>query len=287
LEHWQGTAVGCGPALEITRTFVGQKVGSASLNPAFSKTWKEAAAATVSGQAPIIIDPAEMAVAVSGSVAAVPGFCEGDTPLFLMTGRWNDASMANGVTDWSCPPQALGSCASVTVRYGVVEITLSANNLSSAGASDATGRSWRRGLSHATAPSALEPIASNRMIRRSCREDLKSFPEDVRLVTGYVLYLAQVGSKHPDAKPLRGFGGAGALAFSRSSMTSTATRTGRSTRSSCKGLSSPFMPFRRSRRRGRRRPGQDLELVRRRLRRAEEIHAGMVKARGASNEEEG
>jgi len=176
--------------------------------------------------------------------------------LFLMTGRWNDASMANGVTDWSCPPQALGSCASVTVRYGVVEITLSANNLSSAGASDATGRSWRRGLSHATAPSALEPIASNRMIRRSCREDLKSFPEDVRLVTGYVLYLAQVGSKHPDAKPLRGFGGAGALAFSRSSMTSTATRTGRSTRSSCKGLSSPFMPFRRSRGRGRRRPSR-------------------------------
>ena len=45
----------------------------------------------------------------------------------------------------------------------------------------------------------------------SCREDLKSFPEDVRLVMGYALYLAQVGSKHPDAKPLRGFGGAGVL----------------------------------------------------------------------------
>ena len=45
----------------------------------------------------------------------------------------------------------------------------------------------------------------------SCREDLKSFPEDVRLVMGYALYLAQVGSKHPDAKPLRGFGSAGVL----------------------------------------------------------------------------
>ena len=45
----------------------------------------------------------------------------------------------------------------------------------------------------------------------SCREDLKSFPEDVRRVMGYALYLAQTGGKHPDAKPLRGFGGAGVL----------------------------------------------------------------------------
>ena len=28
---------------------------------------------------------------------------------------------------------------------------------------------------------------------------------------GYALYLAQTGGKHPDAKPLRGFGGAGVL----------------------------------------------------------------------------
>jgi len=45
----------------------------------------------------------------------------------------------------------------------------------------------------------------------SSRADLKSFPEEVRLVMGYALYLAQVGGKHPDAKPLRGFGGAGVL----------------------------------------------------------------------------
>jgi len=28
---------------------------------------------------------------------------------------------------------------------------------------------------------------------------------------GFALYLAQAGGKHPDAKPLRGFGGAGVL----------------------------------------------------------------------------
>jgi phage-related protein len=33
----------------------------------------------------------------------------------------------------------------------------------------------------------------------------------VQDVVGYALYLAQEGGKHPDAKPLRGFGGAGVL----------------------------------------------------------------------------
>jgi phage-related protein len=33
----------------------------------------------------------------------------------------------------------------------------------------------------------------------------------VREAVGYALYLAQAGDKHPDAKPLRGFGGAGVL----------------------------------------------------------------------------
>jgi phage-related protein len=42
-------------------------------------------------------------------------------------------------------------------------------------------------------------------------DDLRSFPEDVKDVVGYALWLAQNGQKHPDAKPLKGFGGAGVL----------------------------------------------------------------------------
>ncbi|MCG6133068.1 MAG: type II toxin-antitoxin system RelE/ParE family toxin [Nostoc sp. LLA-1] len=42
-------------------------------------------------------------------------------------------------------------------------------------------------------------------------EDLKDFPEDVQQVVGYALYLAQCGEKHPSAKPLQGFKGAGVL----------------------------------------------------------------------------
>jgi phage-related protein len=45
----------------------------------------------------------------------------------------------------------------------------------------------------------------------SSLEDLKGFPEDVRQAVGYALYLAQSGEKHPSAKPLKGFKGAGVL----------------------------------------------------------------------------
>jgi phage-related protein len=45
----------------------------------------------------------------------------------------------------------------------------------------------------------------------SSREDLKQFPSEVQDVMGFALYLAQLGEKHPNAKPLKGFGGAGVL----------------------------------------------------------------------------
>ena len=36
-------------------------------------------------------------------------------------------------------------------------------------------------------------------------------PDDVKSHMGYALYIAQLGGKHRDAKPLKGFGGAGVL----------------------------------------------------------------------------
>ncbi len=36
-------------------------------------------------------------------------------------------------------------------------------------------------------------------------------PDDVQDMFGFALHLAQSGQKHPDAKPLKGFGGAGVL----------------------------------------------------------------------------
>ena len=45
----------------------------------------------------------------------------------------------------------------------------------------------------------------------SSKKNLKQMPTDVQDVFGYALDLAQSGLKHPDAKPLKGFGGAGVL----------------------------------------------------------------------------
>lgn len=45
----------------------------------------------------------------------------------------------------------------------------------------------------------------------SSRKDLRKFPRGVRQVIGQALYDAQTGGKHPSAKPLKGFTGAGVL----------------------------------------------------------------------------
>ena len=41
--------------------------------------------------------------------------------------------------------------------------------------------------------------------------ELRKFPDEVRDEMGYALYLAQMGEKHPNSKPLKGFKGAGVL----------------------------------------------------------------------------
>jgi phage-related protein len=45
----------------------------------------------------------------------------------------------------------------------------------------------------------------------SSRADLREFPEEARRDVGFALSFAQRGEKHPSAKPLRGFKGAGVL----------------------------------------------------------------------------
>lgn len=44
-----------------------------------------------------------------------------------------------------------------------------------------------------------------------CRKELAKFPEEVRDVMLQALFIAQKGGKHPDAKVMKGFGGAGVV----------------------------------------------------------------------------
>jgi phage-related protein len=45
----------------------------------------------------------------------------------------------------------------------------------------------------------------------SSLDDLRQFPNAVQRTVGFALYLAQMGDKHVDARPLKGYRGAGVL----------------------------------------------------------------------------
>jgi phage-related protein len=59
-------------------------------------------------------------------------------------------------------------------------------------------------------PTAQKPVE----FVGSSRDDLRSFPIEVRTEMGHAIFVAQIGGKHPSAKPLTGrnsFKGAGVL----------------------------------------------------------------------------
>ena len=103
----------------------------------------------------------------------------------------------------------------------------------------------------------------------STLEDLRTFPEEVRQLIGYALYLAQKGGKHPDAKPLKGFGGAGVLEVVEDH-DGNAYRAVYTVRYS----SGVYVlhAFQKKSRRGIRTPAAEMERVRRRLKLAAEDH---------------
>src|SRR5882724_4917625 len=110
----------------------------------------------------------------------------------------------------------------------------------------------------------------------STRADLASFPEDVKDAIGYALYIAQLGGKHADAKPLHGFGGAGILEIieDHAGDTYRAVYTVR-----LAGRIYVLHAFQKKSKSGIKTPKQQLDLIRSRLKRAEEEHARWVQAR--------
>lgn len=104
----------------------------------------------------------------------------------------------------------------------------------------------------------------------SSRADLASFPEDVKDAIGYALYIAQRGGKHPDAKPLRGFGSAGLLEIveDHAGATYRGVYTVR-----LAGRIYVLHAFQKKSKTGIKTPKPEIELIRSRLKRAEEEHA--------------
>ena len=104
----------------------------------------------------------------------------------------------------------------------------------------------------------------------SCRKDLKEFPREVRFTMAYALYLAQQGDKHPDAKPLKGYGGAGVLEVVEifDGGTYRAVYTVKFA-----GVVYALHAFQKKSKQGAKTPKRDIELVESRLKLAEEDHA--------------
>ncbi|HZR64787.1 MAG TPA: type II toxin-antitoxin system RelE/ParE family toxin [Terriglobales bacterium] len=104
----------------------------------------------------------------------------------------------------------------------------------------------------------------------STRADLSSFPEDVKDAIGYALYIAQRGGKHAAAKPLRGFGGAGILEIVEDHAGDT-YRTVYTVRLA--GRIYVLHVFQKKSKTRAKTPKPEIELIRSRLKRAEEEHA--------------
>ena len=111
----------------------------------------------------------------------------------------------------------------------------------------------------------------------SSRNDLKSFPAEVKDVIGYALYQAQVGRKAPSAKPLHGFGGAGVLEIVEDHRTDTyrAVYTVKFSE-----LVYVLHAFQKKSKKGIATPKSDIDLIKKRLRMAEEDYEKRWAERG-------
>ncbi|MBI5837893.1 MAG: type II toxin-antitoxin system RelE/ParE family toxin [Candidatus Eisenbacteria bacterium] len=110
----------------------------------------------------------------------------------------------------------------------------------------------------------------------SSKNDLREFPGEVKDVMGHALHVAQTGAKHPDAKPLLGFGGAGVLEV----VEDFAGGTYRAVYT-VKFADAVYVlhAFQKKSKRGIKTPKKDTDLIRERLGRAEREYASWSKSR--------
>lgn len=115
------------------------------------------------------------------------------------------------------------------------------------------------------ADASVKPVV---WVGRSLQE-LQSFPREVQRTLGYALRFAQQGGKHPDAKPLKGFAGAGVLDVVEDYDGDT-YRLVYTVRLQERVY--VLHAFQKKAKRGIATPKHDIDLIRSRLKQAEEIH---------------
>ncbi len=101
----------------------------------------------------------------------------------------------------------------------------------------------------------------------SSYKDFVSFPDAIQQEMGHALYLAQIGRIHSSAKPLKGFGGAGTVELVEDDQHGTYRAV-----YTVKFESAIYVlhAFQKKSKKGIKTPREEIELVRRRLKVAEE-----------------
>lgn len=115
----------------------------------------------------------------------------------------------------------------------------------------------------------------------SAKRDLSAFPEDVKDSMGFALYVAQRGGRHSAAKPLKGFGGAGVLEIIEDHDGDT-YRVAYMVRLS--GRVYVLHSFQKKSKSGIATPKAEINLIKSRLKRAEEEHRAWLKRQKGINE---
>jgi len=132
-------------------------------------------------------------------------------------------------------------------------------------------------MTMASVPPSLKPV----VWIGSAKADLRTFPEEVKDSIGFALYVAQLGGKHTAAKPLRGFGGAGVLEIIEDHHGDT-FRAAYTVRLA--GQVYVLHAFQKKSKAGIQTPKAEINLIKSRLRRAEQEHAAWLERRKGTKE---
>jgi phage-related protein len=120
----------------------------------------------------------------------------------------------------------------------------------------------------------MDPLLKSIEWISSSLSDLRKFPEEVQKVMGFALYLSQLGQKHQDAKPLKGFQGSSVLEvvddFDGDTYRAVYTV-------KFEGIIYVLHAFQKKSKQGIATPKQDIELIEARLKRAREHYKSQFK----------
>lgn len=107
----------------------------------------------------------------------------------------------------------------------------------------------------------------------SSKKDLLEFPDEVKASVGFALYLAQKGEQSTNSKVLKGFGGAGVVEIIEKDPSGTFRVVYTIKMPKCVFV---LHAFQKKSKQGIKTPQQEIDMIKKRLKVAQEIYEGML-----------